>query len=1282
MSAPNWEFAIDVGGTFTDCLGHSPEGQLQRHKLLSSGITKGTVGQGSTNTQIVDPARCVDPPDFWVGFRWTLLDAQGNKVATNNVLAFDHRTGTLELSDPIIAITQGAAYELSCSLEAPIIGIRYLLGLPLAVQVPPVQLRLGTTRGTNALLTRTGAKTALVTTQGFGDLLDIGYQDRPKLFELTVRKPKPLVDTSIEITERVAADGEVLIPFDEAQTKAALSKLHEQGIESLAICLMHADLFPAHERQVAEIARQIGFAEVSCSSEVAPLVKIVARAETTVVDAYLRPVLREYLAQLEASLPGSQIRLMTSAGGLVAPRDFRGHESVLSGPAGGVVGYSQAAIRTGFQRAIGFDMGGTSTDVSRFDGEFELEFETCKAGVRLIAPTLAIDTVAAGGGSICHFDGTKLTVGPDSAGADPGPACYGRGGPLTVTDLNYFLGRIVVERFPFELNHAAVVTRLEILANDVRKTTGEQLTLEQLAEGLLQIANANMARAVRGISVAKGANPEDYLLVAFGGAAAQHACAVARELGIRKILIHPDAGILSAYGISRADISRHAVMGIAQSLKAIDEPTLMNCFEELSVEPVQQVRDAGCEEHQLEVQRSLDVRYVGTDAALNVPFAALDEVSTQFQQQHQQLFGYTQPNREIEVVAARVQVVGKVAHNEAPSTSCEPTDFVTGRTSNFFFEGKQIAVMTFDRESLAPGARISGPAIIANQHSTVVIEPDWSAEMLSADELLLSDMADSVSSQSMTIASDAVKLEVFNNLFAGAAEQMGYVLRRTASSVNVKERLDYSCAVFTATGEMVANAPHVPVHLGAMGATVRSILAERSTIAEGDVYVTNDPYRGGSHLPDVTVITPVHHSDTGQLLFFTASRAHHAEIGGVRPGSMPPNSQTLGEEGVLISNFALIDQGISHEDKLRELLISEPYPSRRVEENLADLRAQVAANRQGARDLLALVAKYTLPVVEAQMLGIQHAAEQKVRQALSKLGLETCTFTDYLENAAGESMPISVKLTFHDQLAHRTQPHSPAVSIDFHGTAPVDRGNLNANPAIVTAAVLYVLRLLVDEEIPLNEGALRAVELIIPAGLLNPPQGDAPENSPAVAAGNVETSQRIVDVLLGALGIAGASQGTMNNVLFGDEAFGYYETIAGGAGATAEGPGADAVQVHMTNTRSTDPEILERRLPVRLWEFSIRRNSGGEGKHRGGHGVVRRLEFLEPLELSLITSRRGPHAPYGVAGGSPGALGENWLQRANGIWSRLSGIHQLNVDSRDRLVLKTPGGAGFGSCDS
>jgi 5-oxoprolinase (ATP-hydrolysing) len=1121
-----------------------------------------------------------------------------------------------------------------------------------------------------------------VTTRGFGDVLEIGYQARPRLFDLTIRKPAPLPSAVVEIDERVTHDGHVLTPLNESAVRQQLQALFDAAIESLAICLLHADRHHDHERIIDRIAREIGFREISVSHAVAPLPKLVPRADTTVADAYLNPVLREYVERLRASLPGSHLRLLTSAGGLVAAENFCGKDSILSGPAGGVVGFSRVAQAAGFARAIGFDMGGTSTDVSRFEGRFELEYETQKAGVRLVAPTMAIETVAAGGGSICRFDGVKLTVGPESAGADPGPACYGRGGPLTVTDLNLYLGRIVPERFAFPLDRAATERRLRELANKLATEAASpnraNYTPEELAAGLLRIANANMAAAIRLVTVAKGANPADYVLVAFGAAAGQHACAVARELGIRQVLIHPDAGVLSALGAGLADVTRHRSCGIELALSSESLAYACGQLDVLERDTVAEVREEGVPPDRITANRSLDLRYRGVDSYLTIPWPTDGGFADAFATAHRQRYGYIHRDRPLEILAARVEVVGRVADPLPPSERRPKRTPSTGKRVQAYFDGARCETPLFERSALEAGNFITGPAIVAENLATTVIDPDWEAAVLSGGELLLTDKASgepgSLASDNTNASAppDPVYLEVFNNLLANIAEQMGVTLRNTASSVNVKERLDFSCAIFTADGRLVANAPHVPVHLGAMEETVRSTIAANPHLRPGDVIATNDPYAGGSHLPDVTVISPIHNATTGELLFFAANRAHHAEIGGLAPGSMPPLSKTLADEGVLIRNFKIVDEGRSRFDELRELLSSGPYPSRDPGTNLADVAAQIAANRQGANDLVALVERYSWPVVAAYMNHIQDAAEQKIRSALARMPSGRHAFTDYVETADGNSTPICVTIALQ-------RPNERiAATIDFAGTGPVIDGNLNANRAIVTAAVIYVLRLLVDEDIPLNHGVLRAVEIILPNCLLNPAPGATPESSPAVAGGNVETSQRVVDVLLGALGIAAASQGTMNNVVFGDARFGYYETICGGSGATAAGPGADAVQVHMTNTRLTDPEIMERRYPVRVQEFSIRRGSGGAGRHRGGDGVVRRLEFLRPITLSLLTQRRGPHPPYAMAGGHPGALGSNRIVRAEGEVSQLRGIEQFCLSPGDILIVETPGGGGYG----
>jgi len=1288
MPDDRWQFWIDVGGTFTDCIARRPDGGLLRRKVLSSAVTKGVAGKGTSREILVDAARN-EPDGFWRGYqlRW---DGHCVSVVTES------RSGSLNAPS---TLADGQGYELVSPEEAPILAIRLFLGLRLDQPIPPCAVRLGTTRGTNALLTRQGAKTGFVTTRGHGDVLRIGYQNRPKLFELAIKKPEPLFTDVAEIEERVAADGTILQPLDADQARGELERLKAAGIESLAICLLNAYAKPVNEHRLEQIAREVGFQEISVSTRVSPLMKLVPRGDTTVVDAYLNPILRNYVQRLSASLPGSDLRLLTSAGGLVSAGGFTGKDSILSGPAGGVVGFSRVAQAAGFGQAIGFDMGGTSTDVSRFDGRYEYEYETQKAGVRIVAPMLAIETVAAGGGSICRWDGVKLVVGPESAGADPGPACYGRGGPLTITDCNFYLGRILAEHFPFPLDRTAVERRLEEVANQSpdqwsgysaksalfgyspRPLVG---ALSAIAEGFVRIANANMAQAIRSISLAKGYDPRDYVLVAFGAAGPQHACAVAAELGIRRILLHPDAGVLSALGMGLAEVTKHRTAGVYRILDGDAMRSVAEVLDDLTRQAVADLAAEGAQSQSVNSSRALDLRYAGTDASFTIAEPDDLDYAAALAREHRRMYGYECSGRAIETVAARVSATHAAATGLVGSRVCESWHPEPAGTRTMFATGQSVAAAVFDRARLEPGALIVGPAILVEPLTTTIVDAGWQAQVMSGGELLLTVVTElpqgdqrlrrrcpaprspaelrSPPAVALSGQPDPVLLEVFSNHFTAIATQMGITLRNTAASVNVKERLDFSCAIFTADGDLVVNAPHIPVHLGAMGETVKRIIADNPQMQPGDVFVTNDPYRGGSHLPDVTLVTPVN-SAAGQRLFFTANRAHHAEIGGITPGSMPPFSRNLAEEGVLIRNFKLLDAGLPRTDELRELLSSGKYPSRSPETNLADITAQLAANQQGVLDLRALVERYTEPVVLAYMRHIQDAAERKTRAALAQLRWRRQEYVDYLDDGT----PIRVVVTTKGETA----------TIDFTGTGPVSQGNLNANRAIVTAAVIYVLRLVVGEDIPLNQGVLSPVKIILPEGLLNPPERARPENCPAVVGGNVETSQRVVDVVLAALKLAAASQGTMNNVLFGDATFGYYETICGGSGATAEADGADAVHTHMTNTRLTDAEVLEARYPVRLREFSIRRGSGGAGQHRGGDGVIRRIEFLRPFTLSILSQRRGPIPPCGMNGGGPGALGRNTLWR-NGRSYPLAGAIQIDVEPGDILSLETPGGGGWG----
>ncbi len=1281
MSPHKLEFWIDVGGTFTDCIGHflqSGDAVYTRHKLLSSGLTPGTI-ESLNGTVLFDPLRIGDPSGFWAGAEITVSgksvsDSQTWKIVDSE----DH--GKLTLDTPLPTSLLHRHYEIHSDLQAPLIGIHYLLGIPLRDTLPPISLRLGTTRGTNALLTRGGAKTALLTTAGFKDILEIGNQDRPNLFELNIQKPLPLFTTAIEIQERIDSSGNILQPIDPQQVRKQLLDLHRQGIESLAICLLNAYANSEHEEVIAAIAREIPFLAISVSSTVSGLMKLVSRADTTVLDGYLNPVLSEYIERIRNTLhPNSNMRLLTSAGGLAAADAFHGKDSILSGPAGGVIGFSQAARMAGYERAIGFDMGGTSTDVTRFDGAVEYEYETRKAGVRIVTPMLAIETVAAGGGSICSFDGVKLRVGPASAGADPGPACYGKQGPLTVTDLNLVLGKIQTQYFPIPLNKQAALDRLQTLAMEIEQSTGIIYQPVELAEGLLEIANTNMTQAIRTVSVARGYDPQDYLLVSFGGAGSQHACTIAHSLNIHSILIHPDAGILSARGLGQAQTEQHTQFGVYQPLT----DKVLGKIRADILDAIDQTTSALLNENVLSksIETTIhgEIRMLGVEATIIVEFPPentdtdwnVAPLAAQFHRQHQRRYGYTHSDIPLELATIRVTARSTSKSPDLPSVKMDPVTAVSLASEQVRFSGTWMETPVFDRDALQSGSVISGPAIIVEANSTIVIEPRWTASLLSQNEFLLEyhDTQPTLSHHSKgELTANPVQLEIYNHHFVAIARQMGITLQHTASSVNVRERLDFSCAIFTADGQLVVNAPHIPVHLGAMGVTIQAILEEHPGMEPGDVWVTNDPYRGGSHLPDLTVITPVF--EDARLVFFTAISAHHAEIGGITPGSMPPFSKSLAEEGVLLRAFKLVENGVTREPVFVEKLTHHPYPSRSPDVNLADIRAQMAANQQGARDLQQLIHDRGLPQVIAYMKFIQDAAEQKTRQAITALPDGTHRSSDFLDADATTGQPATIAVAVTVQ--------GDSLTVDFTGTSPVLPSNLNANPAIVTAAVMYVLRCLINEDIPLNAGVLKPVQIVIPPSLLNPTGQENPHDCPAIAGGNVETSQRIVDVLIAALQLSAASQGTMNNLLFGNEHFGYYETICGGAGATPDAIGASAVHTHMTNTRITDPEVLEHRYPVRLEEFSIRHGSGGKGKYKGGDGVVRRITFLQPLTVSLLTQRRGSFPPPGAAGGGPGQVGVNQLIHTGGREQSLGGCEQIDVQCGDQLMIQTPGGGAWG----
>jgi len=1184
MSDATWSFWIDVGGTFTDCVGIAPDGSMHTRKLL-------------------------------------------NRAAG----------------------------------QAPIAAIRDMMQLGGDDPIGPVNVRLGTTRGTNALLERKGAATCFVTTEGFADLIEIGTQARPDLFKLDIQKPASLYQHVIETTERIDTHGEIITPLDESKLEAALRPLIEQGVDSLAVGLINAYANSEHEQRIKHIAARLGFKQVSVSSELSPTINALDRCETAVLDAYLSPVIRGYVDTLLEQMPQARLAMMTSAGGLVDGRHFAGKDSLLSGPAGGVVGFAHIAEAAGFERAIGFDMGGTSTDVSRFDGEYEYQFTGEKAGVRVVSPMYAIETVAAGGGSICRYDGQRLTVGPDSAGADPGPACYGQGGPLTITDVNLYNGKIDRDRFPFELDEQAVHDRL----TEIAEQADGRMSLHEIADGFTRVANLRMANAIASISAARGYDPADHVMVSFGGAGAQHACAIARTIGIRHVLLTPLAGILSAYGVGMADVKRFAETSV---LRPLDDDTLASLdstFNTMADDLRQQILDEGIDERHIEKPiRLMDLRYAGEQTAITIRQPEAYDWTGAFEQMHKQLYGHTHDDRAIEIAAVRLELTARTDKPALPTGEVHERSPEPAGRREVFFEGQPTQTDFYNREDLQPGDRIEGPALIAESYSTIVIDPGFVAVMNERYDLVVHDEQTNEPAASDDTTCDPVRLELFNNRFTHIATQMGITLQRTALSVNVKQRLDFSCAILDADGDLVVNAPHIPVHLGAMSQTVRSLIDYVDTLEPGDVFITNDPDLGGSHLPDLTVITPVFDASGQRLRFFAASRAHHAEIGGLRPGSAFPFAKNLAEEGVVLRHLRISHGGKFDEKTLRDALTGGPYPSRAPNENVADVRAAIAANHIGARELTGVIDQFGWSVVHAYMGYIREAAEARSRRAISALDDGQYTFEDKLDGGP----PLKLTLTVEGE--HLTA--------DFTGTGPVNDNSLNANRAIVDAAILYCMRCLIDDEIPLNSGVMTPIDIVLPACMLNPPACDDAEQHAAVVGGNVELSQRVVDLFFSALGIVAPSQGTMNNFVFGNDRFGYYETLGGGAGAGPNFDGASAVHTHMTNTRLTDVEIIEQQYPLRVNRFAVRRGSGGEGKHRGGDGLIRSIEYLEPMQVSLLTQRRTV-APPGLRGGGSAQPGRNLLQRTGEDEAKsLDPLAEFDVSPGDIVTIETPGGGGYG----
>ncbi|HET7315928.1 MAG TPA: hydantoinase B/oxoprolinase family protein [Sphingomicrobium sp.] len=1114
------------------------------------------------------------------------------------------------------------------------------------------EVRMGTTVATNALLERKGERVALAITRGFGDALRIGYQARPDIFARHIVLPSMLYERVVEIEERIGVDGEALVPLDEVQAREALQAIRDAGIEALAIILMHGWRYSAHEALLAEIARELGFTQISVSHEVAPLIKLVGRGDTTVVDAYLSPVLRRYVDRVAAGLPPeTDLHFMQSNGGLAKATAFRGKDAILSGPAGGVVGMVAASATHGNEKLIGFDMGGTSTDVSHFAGQFELADESVVAGVRIRAPMMQIHTVAAGGGSVCHFDGMRFRVGPESAGANPGPACYRKGGPLTVTDCNLFLGRIDPERFPKvfgpagdqPLDREAARSRLQEIADQL----GGGKRLEDIARGFLDIAVDNMAAAIRKISIARGHDVTRYTLACFGGAGGQHACAVADALGMERILVHPLAGVLSAYGIGIADVK---AIRETSWLKPLSE-NFSEALDELEGRARDALIEQGLHGERIELLRRARLRTAGSDTTIEIAIGAPERMRGQFADLHRRRFGYWEEDAEVIVDALVVEAVGKSSPERG------------GGSSNGADGGGPLHHAAHGPPP-SSGEEFIGPALIFEPTSTIVVEAGWRADRADDGTLVLTRAVPLDRAKAIGTDVDPVRLEIFNNLFMAIAEEMGVALQATATSVNIKERLDFSCAIFDAEGALIANAPHIPVHLGSMGESIRRIIDTRGQakdgrgIRRGDAYVLNDPYRGGTHLPDITVIVPVFYREERTPSAFVAARGHHADIGGIAPGSMPPDSRTIDQEGVLIDNVLLVDEGHFREAEIRALLASGEWPARNPDRNISDLKAQLAACVRGAEVLAATARDYGAEVVAAYMRHVLANAEESVRRLLDRL--DDGEFDYETDNGAHVRVRISI-----DKPAR-------SATFDFTGTSDQLPDNFNAPYSIVRAASLYVVRTLIDDAIPMNDGCLRPIKLIVPEGsMLNP------KYPGAVVAGNVETSQVVTDTLFAATGRLAPSQGTMNNFTFGNERHQYYETIAGGSGAGPDHDGTSAVQTHMTNSRLTDPEILESRLPVRLDQFAIRRGSGGQGEHHGGDGVVRAMTFLEPMRANILANRRRV-PPRGIEGGSDAQGGRNWVERTDGTVEMLSATAYAEMRPGDRFVIETPGGGGFG----
>ncbi len=1288
----SFQISIDTGGTFTDCIATDNFGMEYRTKILSNSTIRGEVVEHILGNKFKIKQSWFLKRDILKDYLFLILgDAFKAKVTL-----FDVENSVLEIDEylPQEFNNQIFSFALTANEEAPILGARLITETSLHVDFPAIQMRIGSTKGTNALLELKGAKTAFVVTKGFKDLLIIGNQARPDIFALNIIRPKPLHDMVVEIDEQIDFEGKIVkainlenitgfsLPYDNiAQAEAygtMMQSLKNQGVESIAICLKNAYRNNIHEKLLQELFSKY-FKFVNISTELCQQIKFVNRAETTVVNAYLSPIISNYLQNITDKLPKQTLQVMTSAGSLVRSDDFYPKDSLFSGPAGGVVGASVIAQQANYQHFIAFDMGGTSTDVARFDGQFEYQFSQKIGNAHIFSPSLAIETVAAGGGSICSFDGYRFSVGPESAGSTPGPACYGAGGPLTITDVNLLLGRLDATQFSIPIFPEKAKVKLQ----EILQLSDNQLSIEGILEGFRAIANEKMAETVRKISIAKGYDTTNYALVAFGGAGGLHACGIAKLLNINTILLPKDAGILSAFGISKARIERFAEASI---LKIFDESLNKNLyqnFEKLENEVVRKLENDGVSNFNVEFKNHfLYLRFKGQDSSLEIEWSDYEAVIGNFKEKYISIFGHWVENRAIEIESIRVigcenlSTINNTGINNAgrvqnpasvklEDNKPKPSHFIQSLVENKFQ-----TIPVFIRENLTSGAKIEGFALLLDRFSTTVIEKDWEFILDENGTGRISTITrNAVGRHSLSSYSNVhAELELFTNRFMSIAENMGVLLQRTALSVNVKERLDFSCALLDAEAELIANAPHIPVHLGSLGVCVRSVL-KYIKIEKGDVIITNHPKYGGSHLPDVTLISSVYSSDN-QLIGYVVNRCHHSEIGGIRPASMPPNSTNLAEEGVVIPPMYLVKKGEICWGEITNVLTSSVYPTRSLDENLADLNAALAANRNGALALQNLVALHGLEKVHFYMNRLKMYSTQKMKERLQLFGHGIYEAEEFLDKESRIGFQSVSKLKVKVQIAKNE------IIIDFTGSAKTHHGNLNANISIVNSVVVYVLRLLLNEKIPLNDGILKAVKLIIPDNsILNPDFPDDPEKCPAVVGGNVELSQRLTDTLLKAFGIVACSQGTMNNFLFGNDKFGYYETICGGSGAGENFAGTSGVHTHMTNTRITDAEVMELRYPVYLKRFEIRENSGGKGLFNGGNGIIREVEFLENVEVSLIRQHR-EQQPYGLQGGENGETGKHLLQKKNGTTFSST---EFSAEKGDILTIWTPGGGGFGA---